>query len=579
MDRNELEQEAMRQLNLGSLEGALRAYQRILRMEPRDRRIRQKLGDLMLKMGRPADAERYFREVVDGLVKEGAHRAAVAVLKQLVTLRPDDATLQMDLAECYVASGYANDARPHFETAMRFWINAGRTLDAARAARRIADQSPGEPPLRLKLAELLEAGGDPDGAARSYQQVADEYRRRGRPDEVGRIAEMALRLKPDDMGLLLDAAAARVEANDYKRALVHLGLAYGQAPKNRRTLELLSRAYEAVGQPEKALKVLVDLAGVAAEAADPVAEADALRRAARLAPGDVELHQRFEAAQEKVSRSERRLTHLTLAEPATEDQLRAQVRAEVYLRYGFLDRAESALGDALTREPDALGLLAAMAELEAMRERPARALLLMERLLLRAGPEVDAVEDRIAVVRARWGLPPPVVVVPAVVAAVTPVVVDDDAFSDFVPLEDGVYAEVIPEDSEDFGDFGDFEDFGNEAPPLDHARALLADSSWADTIASLVGVDTLEAAVLRARAVSGQGDSAGAIEVLRETVSYAQESDPAYPEALFELSALYVATGKVVPAMRLLEQLKDFDPGYRKPEVDERMRELQKLIG
>ncbi|MDP2306866.1 MAG: tetratricopeptide repeat protein [Pseudomonadota bacterium] len=666
MDRNQLEQEAMRQLNLGSQEGALRAYSAILKLDPRDRRIRQKVGELLLKLGRPVDAEKQFREVADGLVKEGAHRAAVALLKQLVTLRPDDPGLQMDLAECYVASGYANDARPHFDMAMRLWIGAGRALDAAKAARRVAEQCPGEPPLRLKVAELLEAGGDVNGAALAYQEVAEEYRRRGRPDEVGRIAEMALRLKPDDVSLLLDAASGRIDANDHKRALAHLQVAFNQAPREPRTLDLLARAFEGVGQGEKALKVLSELSRVAADRGNHAAEADALRRASRLSPADIDIQERLVAAEEKVSRMERRLTQLTLAQPATEDELRDQVRAEVYLRYGFLDRAEATLREALVKHPNALGLLAAIAEVEIVRERPADGLLVMERLLPRAGAEAGAVQDRMAVVRARFGLSAtpvapavagpatrvaqaPVTSAPAGPAApratsaeargdalaaagdlpgamvafrealgedplndgvltkiaslrgaaraaaapppaplaVPPIAGEDDAFADFAPLDDGTFAEVLPEDlpeelpdalSELLEPAPDSLDEPGPGLDIDEARSLVAVGMWSDALAMLEGVPTLDAAVLRAQSVRGQGDVGRALDLLRESVNDAQESDPAYADALFELSALYTATSKVRAAIRLLEELKDLEPTFRVGEVESRMRGLQKLL-
>jgi hypothetical protein len=47
---------------------------------------------------------------------------------------------------------------------------------------------------------------------------------------------------------------------------------------------------------------------------------------------------------------------------------------------------------------------------------------------------------------------------------------------------------------------------------------------------------------------------------------------------LFELSALYTATGKLRAAVRLLEELRDLDPSYRAGEVEARMRGLQKLL-
>jgi tetratricopeptide (TPR) repeat protein len=487
------------------------------------------------------------------------------------------------------------------------------------------------------VAELLEAGGDALGAAAAYQEVAEEYRRRGRPDEVGRIAEMALRLKPDDLPLLLDAAGARVEAGEHKRALAHLQLAFGQAPRDPQTLDLLSRAFEGVGQADKALKVLGELARVAAERGQPALEAEALRRSLRLAPGEADLLARLRVAEEKITRMERRLTQLALAEPTTEAELRAQVRAEVYLRYGFADRADGALTEALAHAPDALGLLAAKAEVEATRDAAA-ALVTMERILLRAGAEADAVRERIALVRLAAGLEPatsPSASPPAAPASpgsasrvasasadayspeakgdrlaaagdlvgavmayrealatnplddtvlgkiaalrsapraaavvAPPEPSEEDAFADFGPLEDGTFAEVLPDALDEVSPLGD----------VDEARSLVAVGMWTDALAMLEELEGLEAAVLRSQAVRGLGEVSRALDLLREASNDAAETDPAYPEALFELSALYTATGKHRAAVRLLEELRDLDPGYRVGEVEARMRGLQKLL-
>lgn len=620
MDRNQLEQEALRQINLGSQEGALRAYLQILRFDPRDRRIRQKVGEIYLKLGRPADAERQLREVAEGLVKEGSHRAAVAVLKQILTIKPDDPGLQFDLAECYVASGYPNDARPHFDTAMRLWIGLGKAMDAAKAAHRVAELAPGEPALRLKAAELYEAAGDTARAGAAYVAVAEEYRRRGRPDEVGRVAEMALRVRPDDLGLLLDAAAARVEAGEHKRALVHLQTAFTQGAKEPRTLDLLARAFEGVGQSDRALKVLGELARLAADRNEPAAEADALRRAVRLAPDDAELQARLTEAEDRVTRRQRRLTQLSLGQPTDEAELRAQVRAEVYARYGFVDRAESTIREALAAAPASVPLRASLAELLVDRGSLADAFAILRALLPEAGAEANLVAERLQLLggdvpataagadegpeargdrlsaagdlpgammawrealaaapsddrilakigslRERLRLPAPA---PEPDPPARSEEDDEAAFADFAPLDDGTFSEVDP----------DALDAVEPLADLDEARSLVAVGMWDDALALLGGADSLEAAVLRAQAIRGQGDVAGALDALRDAVNDALESDPAYCDALFELSALYTATGKARAAVRLLEELKDLDGSFRAAEVDARMRGLQKLL-
>lgn len=620
-----MEQEALQFLNKGNYDGAIRAYLGILRLDPKDRRIRQRVGELSIKIGKVEDAQRHLREVADGLVKENNHRAAVALFKMLVQLRPDDPPLQVELGDCYLAAGYPNDARAHFDTAVRGFIGTSKYLQAAGAQRRIADLSPAEPALKLKVAELLESGSDPVGAAKVYDEVIEEYRRRGRPDEVGRVAEMALKVRPDDLGLLLDAAGARIEAQDFKRGLAHLQLAFNAAPKEPRTLDLLGRAFEGTGQPEKALKVIAELARVCADRNDPQGEVDALRRAARLSPDDLDIKQRLVEAEKRVSRLERRLTALVLAQPANEDELRAVVRAEVLARYGFTDRAEETLRAALDARRDALSLRAALAELLVSVKRVDEALILMQALLPLAGGEGELVLDRMAVLGAR----PPAkaaAVVEAPVTEAAPVVdegeaaelrgdrlaasgnlvgammayreaLQEDPLNDEVlgkiaalrnasrgvpvakvpepepeiepePLDEGTFAEVSPDALDELGD----------DDPISEARGLVGLSYYDEALALVRRATGLMARVVEAQAVRGKGDVQAAVDILQRATNDAAETDEGYVDALFELSGLYASTGKQRAAVRLLEEVKDLDPAFRQSEVDARIRGLSRAL-
>jgi tetratricopeptide (TPR) repeat protein len=403
-ERQRLEQEALQQLNRGSVDGALRAYISILRLDPKDRRIRQKVGEIYLRQGKAQDAERHLREVADALLKEGSHRAAVAVLKQLVSIRPEDPQLQLDLGDCYLAGSYQQDARAAFDSAQRGWMSLGKPLLAAVAARRLVDTNPADLTLRLRVAELRESGNDAAGAVAAYQEVIEEFRRRGRLDEVGRIAEAALKSAPEDVGLLLDAATARVQQGEFKRALQALQTAFMAAPKEPRTLDLLVQAFEGVGQPDRALKVLIELANVAADRAEYGDEANALRRARRLAPDDEDLAARLRAAEDRIGRLDRRLTQLACVAPHDETTLRVVVRAETLVRFGMLERAESEVKAALDAGTDPLPLRAMMAEILVAAKRLDEAMSWMEHIVPQAGEERGAVLDRMALLR---GVPAP----------------------------------------------------------------------------------------------------------------------------------------------------------------------------
>lgn len=630
-ERQRLETEALQQLNRGSSEGALKAYLSILRMDPKDRRVRQKVGEIYLRNGKNQDAERHLREVAETLLKESSHRAAVSVIKQLVSLRPDDPQLQVDLGECYLAGAYNSDARACFDAALRAWMGLGKPLLAAVPARRLAAITPAELPLRLRVGELLEAGGDLAGAGVTYKEVMEEYRRRGRVDEVGRVAEMALKLMPDDVSLLFDACESRIAQGEHKLALQGLQKAFMVAPKEPRTLQLLGQAFEGVGQVDRALKVALELARVCADRLDHEGERNALRRAAFLSPDDADVRARLAAVDDRLGRMERKLTALAFLAPSDDATLRVLTRTEVLLRYGFVDRADAEVREGLVAASGSLPLIAAMAEVLIGAGKVNEALVCMERLIPHAGAEASAVLDRMSLLR---GLEP-------AGSAATDNLIDDDEVDDdpdtdqkgqvldesaleaqgdrrfaagdlpgallawrealsedplsesvlgkiaalrtasraaehvaasaptFAAPDEGTFAEIEPDELYDEGE--------PASDALTEARALAAVGESEAALRLVRGLQGLGARVVEAQARRALSDLSGALEVLRKATDDAAETDADYPEALFDLAGLYTATQKHRPALRLLEELRDLAPDFRPADVEARRRGLQLL--
>lgn len=493
-DRNRLEQEALLQLDKKNLDGALNAYLQILKLDPKDRRTRQKVGELYLKLNRPQEAQKHLKEVADGLVKDGQHRQAVAVLKQLVAMLPEDPALQMDMGDCYLAAGYANDAKPCYDQAMRLFQGLLQPAKAAKAAAKVAELSPGDATAKLKVAELLEQANDFVSALKVYQEVMAEFRRRGRHDDAGRVADLAVKLKPDDLSLILAAAGARVEGQEWKKALAHLQVAFKMAPSEPRVLDLLSRAFEGNEQPEKAVKVLQELAKAHMDRRDTPAEVDALRRLVRLGVDDAEVKARLEAAEQKLARLERRLSSLQLYQPATEAELRVQVRAETLAKYGAHDRAEAELKKGLEAAPESLPLRLCMAELLVDLERRSEAAALMSSIVPLAGAEAGLVRDRIAVLHNRD--------VEALDGADIEEVVDDDEPT-------GESDEVIDDELQDIAPEGDeiIDDENEEATdPGNRGTKPLPP-------------DPLAEAEARGDQAAAAGDMAGAILAWREVLA------------------------------------------------------------
>jgi tetratricopeptide (TPR) repeat protein len=160
-------------------------------------------------------------------------------------------------------------------------------------------------------------------------------------------------------------------------------------------LDLLAKAFEGAGQPDRALKVLNELARVAGERGDIPLETSALRRASKLGLDDPELKNRLEQAEARLARLERRLSSLALYQPADEKVLRCQARSEVLHRYGFTERAVACIQEGLAAESDSIPLLATLAEIHVDMDKKEEAIAFMFQIHARAGSEADAVADRI----------------------------------------------------------------------------------------------------------------------------------------------------------------------------------------
>jgi tetratricopeptide (TPR) repeat protein len=340
-ERDKLEQEALKLLEKGQTDRALERYQALLKADPRDRRVRQKVAELLLKLGRAPEAERHLREIVKALVSSGQERAAISVFQQLVKMRADDAELRTQLGDAYLAAGFPNDARAAYEQSVE--MLRIQPAKAVEVQRRIIKLAPGEFPQKVKLGELMEAANWTEAAFLEWRGLSQEAQRLGRPDDRARFLELALRLRPDNVEVKVDAAEARVAMGEPRLAVPHLEAAIKAAPGNARALALLGTAYEKLDQTELARGIWLTVARNLKDAGDVVGRADALRHAVSCGATDPVITAELSVADLQAERARLRLDGQDWAQPEVDAELLPVVRASVQARYGFPDRARRTL--------------------------------------------------------------------------------------------------------------------------------------------------------------------------------------------------------------------------------------------
>lgn len=340
-NRDQLEQQAMMLLQKDKKEEAIDVYLKLLKLSKGDIRVRQKLADLYLALGRKPEAIRQLRDVAAGQMKEGQHRAAVVILKKLHELNPTDTPTLGQLGEAQKAVGFIEDAKEAFRKVIDMLEPKPKL--ALPYVEELISLCPGEVPPKVKFAEVLARCGRTDEAFDQWVKLGRDARRRGSTLDQALFMERGVKIKEADQECLESAAEARIALGAPKEALVHIQKAYSVNPDSTRVLSMLAECFELMDQKPKAKKVLMQLAKVHEESNALVDRLDALKRASACDPEDASLSSEVGTAVSIAEKVQMRLTGLQWSGPANEDEANVVVRARVLSDYGFPDRAKAVI--------------------------------------------------------------------------------------------------------------------------------------------------------------------------------------------------------------------------------------------
>lgn len=270
----------------GQIDKAVKEYLRIVHEDPKDVRVWLKIGDLYAKKGAKQDAIETYLKVARFYHDQGFLHKSVAVYKQIVKLDPRLVDVILKLAELYRELRMMPEAMQHFESVAAHFHREGNTKEALAAVKKLVDLDPENIATRIKLAELYSKEGLVDDAASEFQIACDQLRRQGRQDDFLKVAERLLWHKPGNQALNRELAALYLRRNDPRRALQKLQACFKADPRDVETLGLLAQAFQALDQKAKTVSVLKELARIHIENKHKELAGEVFRKILELLPGD-----------------------------------------------------------------------------------------------------------------------------------------------------------------------------------------------------------------------------------------------------------------------------------------------------
>lgn len=255
MDRLKSQQQADQLVAKGQLTAAIIEYQKLRRAFPEDQGIMNRLGDLLVQAGAHREAVAIFKVLALNLQRDGHDKKAIALLRKVLRLAPEDGEAVGQLGELLVASGQTREAARLQADLAATLQRQGKAEDALGALARAAAADPFDSALRFRLAQAYVAAGQRDRAAGLYAEAAEELMTAGRVEEAQEALELAMDLVKSAK-LYLFQARIHHHAGRQPKAVHTLKEALKAFPGNPILLEALAEAQMEAGHAKQCLEVL-----------------------------------------------------------------------------------------------------------------------------------------------------------------------------------------------------------------------------------------------------------------------------------------------------------------------------------
>ncbi len=273
----------------GQHDRAAREYQAIVEHDPKDVRAWLMLADSLARTGDRAGAVSRYQQVGDFYTSQREHQKALAVYRQVLNLDPTRLDIHYKCANLNLEVGRVHDAIASFESIAQAQISGGRVREALDTYRTIADADPSVVSKRLRLAELYSRERMVEEAVEAFRQAGEMLLQGSRHADYVRVAERLIYHKPDDRETIRSLARVYLHLGDARRALLKLNGLLQTDPEDAGGLELLAETFMALGKPDKASSVMVELIRSLRSVGDDSAAQRALETGLDWIPGQPEL--------------------------------------------------------------------------------------------------------------------------------------------------------------------------------------------------------------------------------------------------------------------------------------------------
>jgi pilus assembly protein FimV len=213
---------AQRFMLKGQLDRAIKDYQQVVALEPKEIRYRQKLAELLVKDSRKEEAIVQYADIGKHYAENSYFLKAIAVYKQIQRLAPGNTDISLLLASLNHKQGLIGNALAEYGQVVAQLEKSGAFSDAVKVIDQMLNIDGEQVSIRLKHAELLFASGAEETSYQAFRTLINSLRERGDAAAVRQVSERMAKLFPKVSEQNLERVSEQLAAGEVDQAIASL---------------------------------------------------------------------------------------------------------------------------------------------------------------------------------------------------------------------------------------------------------------------------------------------------------------------------------------------------------------------
>ncbi len=180
----------------GQLDKAIKDYQQIVALDPKEIRYRQKLAELLVRDNRKQEAIGHYEGIGRHYADNSYFLKAIAVYKQIQRLSPDSIEIALTLASLNHKQGLTGNAMAEYGQVVARLEKEGSWPEALKVLQQMVEVDGDHAATRLKYAELLHATGNNDASRAAFDVLLSKLQSAGHAEAAHKVASRMAQLFP-----------------------------------------------------------------------------------------------------------------------------------------------------------------------------------------------------------------------------------------------------------------------------------------------------------------------------------------------------------------------------------------------